>query len=114
MAKTQKAKKSKSNAKIDPGLKEFLGIQEKLTQDYLGKSHGKFGKRRCDWTLVRGPKGKILVVGKKRIFPVNDQDRVDQFLDDLNDLVTDYLQHIDPRLVAGPGVHVGTAIIFPK
>jgi hypothetical protein len=115
MPKTRPAGESKANVKNDPGLKEFLRIQEKLTEDYLGISRGKLKKKRCAHTLVRGPNGELLVVGKKRIIPVKDQDQVDRFLEDLNDLVSDYIaKHIDPRLVAGPGVHVGTPEIFPK
>ena|SRR5438270_3324622 len=117
MARTQKAKKSKANAKIDPVLKRFLETQEKLLEDYLGNARGKRReKQSCACTLVRGPNDKLLLVTEKKVKEFNDQDqvRVNHFLEDLNELVGEYLEHIDPRLIAGPGVHVGTAEIFPK
>jgi hypothetical protein len=115
VASIQKAKKSKANVKIDPGLKQFLETQENLLEDYLGTARGKRReKKKCACTLVRGPNDQLFLVSETKVKQVKDQDQVNQFLEDLNDLVEEYLAHIDPRLITGPGVHVGTAEIFPK
>jgi hypothetical protein len=116
MARTQKAKRVDANVKDDPGLKEFLETQEKLTEDYLGNPRGKRRNKNCAYTLVRSPQGDYFLVSKnKPPIPVKHNDEVHQFLQDLNDLVSDYLaKHERLDMVAGPGVHVGTAEIFPK
>jgi hypothetical protein len=116
MPKTRPRGKSKANAKIDLGLDDFLETQKKLTEDYLGNPRGKLRNRNCTYTLVRDPNGNYFLVSEKECpIPVKDKDQVHYFLQDLNDLVTDYIaKHINRELVAGPGVHVGTAEIFPK
>src|SRR5689334_17882583 len=98
MARKRKAKKSKANVKIDSGLDEFLEAQKRLTEDYLGNPRGKRTKNSCAYTLVRGPKGQLLMVSDKKVTQVKDH-CVDEFFDDLNELVRLYLEHIDPRLV---------------
>jgi hypothetical protein len=111
MARTQKAKKSKTNVKTNPGLDKFLDDQKKLTEDYVGKPRGKRATKSCAYTLVRGPNDELLLVSKKQVIQIKDQD---QFFEDLNQLVSDYLGKHIGRFVNGPGVHVGTAKIFPK
>jgi hypothetical protein len=112
------AKRKKPKAKVtdDPGLRDFLRSQEKLTEDYLGNAPGKRTKESsCAYTLFRGPNEELFLVSKKKVIQVKDQDQVDQFLNDLNQLVSDYIsKHLPKGFVQGPGVHVGTSRIFPK
>jgi hypothetical protein len=111
------AKRKKPKAKVtdDPGLRDFLRSQEKLTEDYLGNARGKRTKKSCAYTLFRGPNEELFLVSKKKVIQVKDQDQADQFLDDVNQLVSDYFSKQLPKgFVTGPGVHVGTSKIFPK
>jgi hypothetical protein len=111
------AKRKKPKAKVtdDPGLRDFLRIQEELTEDYLGNTRGKGTKKSCACTLFRGPNEELFLVSKNEVIRVKDQDQVNQFLDHLNQLVSDYIpKHLPKGAVQGPGVHVGTSRIFPK
>jgi len=116
MARKRKTKKSKANVKIDSGLDEFLEAQKRLTEDYLGNPRGKRTYRNCPYTLVRDPKGNYFLVSERQCpIPVKDTADVHNFLQDLNVLVSDYIEkHIAAPLHAGTGVHVGTPEIFPK
>lgn len=124
MGKTRSVGKSKANAKCDPGLDHFLDTQKKLTEDYIGNPRGKLRNMNCAYTLVRDPQGNYCMVSETKC-PIQIKDPIEvaqltKFLEDLNGLVSDYLDkhvfHTDPggRMGAGPGVHVGTAEIFPK
>src|SRR4249919_223663 len=105
-----KRKKPKANVTDDPGLRDFLRTQEKLTEDYLGNARGKGTENSCAYTLFRGPNEELFLVSKKEVIRVKDQDQVDQFLNDLNQLVSDYIsKHLPKGFVQGPGVHVGTS-----
>jgi hypothetical protein len=113
MAK-KKSSGEKVNVKDDPGLMEFLKTQEKLTRDYEGKTRGKRRLNSCEYTLVRGPNQELLLVSAKKVIEIPKNDKDNQFLDDVNQLVRDYFAKYIPNLKTGPGVHVGTAEIFPK
>jgi hypothetical protein len=120
MGKTRSVGKSKANVKDDPGLKQFLRTQEKITEDYLDNPRPRHRSRSCAYTLVRDPQGNYCLVSETKCpIPIKDKAEVaqlTQFLNDLNELVSDYLaKHCGHReLIAGPGVHVGTPEIFPK
>ena len=118
MARTQKAKKSKANAKKkDPWLDPFLETQKRLTEDYLGNPREKGGHRKCDFTLVRDANGQYWKVSTDHCpEKVGNNEELQRFLEDLNDLVSLYFhKHCGHRgITAGTGVHVGTPEIFPK
>jgi len=116
MARKRKAKKSKANVKTSC-LDEFLEAQKRLTEDYLGNPREKGRRRKCDFTLVRDANGEYWKVSTHlKSEKIPDKEHVQEFLHDLNDLVTLFLQkHCGHRdITAGTGVHVGTPEIFPK
>jgi hypothetical protein len=78
-----------------------------------GKSKRGVGARQ--YTLVQAANGTYYLVSKdKPPREVQDQRGLGDFLNDLDDQLSDYLNERQRNMATGSGVHIGTPDIFPK
>jgi hypothetical protein len=81
------------------------------------KEKSKRGASKRSYALVQASNGKYYLVSAEPgtvTTPVKDQSGLKKFLEDLDDLLSDYLEKHQGPMVAGPGVHLAAPDIFPN